>query len=379
MFDSFFVILAVAVLFYGLLPVVAALSLRFSWRRFRLRIESLARAPILGYAAVAGLPAAGSGGRRHRLYGRLEAIEGSDRLWLRGAGVTALVDLSASPLYILSADEATPPWSPESAGSVERMDWKSVHFLSEGTKLFVGGAVRAERGLPVFTEAPGEPLVAILYDGPESELVLRLVAGGRRRNEYWNAFTPAALAMGVGLSSVLLFLSSRAGVLPSVRALSFLVAAAPLLPLLPPGFFLFFAYRRLWRRALSLRMRRDLLRLPLSRFPDAAAAEVPLPNGGLYRRRRLPPGEAPPPGFASLPPGPGAAPGAESGWTLFEPTEGEDPAAERVATPGDPEELARRCSSRAWVGIVGAALALALALALNYSLAFVAWRLLAGR
>lgn len=378
MFDSFIVILAVAVVFYGLLPVVAALSLRFTWRRFRLRVEALAGAPILSYAAVAGLPSAGSAGRLHRLYGRLEAIEGSNRLWLRGAGITALVDLSASPLYILSSDEAAAPWSPESAGTVERMDWSAVHFLSEGTKLFVGGLVRAERGLAVFSEAPGEPLVAILYDGPESELLSRLVAGGRRRNEYWNAFTPAALAMGVGLSSVLLFLSGRAGVLPSVRALSFLVAAAPLLPLLPPGLFLFFAYRRLWRGALSLRMRRDLLRLPLRRFPDAATVEVPLPNGGGYRRRRLAPGEALPPGFAPLLPSLGAEAGRVAGWTLFEPVGGEDPAAERVATVGDPEELARRCESRAWLSIVGAALALALALALNYALAFVAWRLLAG-
>ncbi|MBL8968089.1 MAG: hypothetical protein JNG85_13875, partial [Spirochaetaceae bacterium] len=92
----------------------------------------------------------------------------------------------------------------------------------------------------------------------------------------------------------------------------------------------------------------------------------------------LQPGEALPPGFAPLLPGLGAEAGKAASWTLFEPVGGEDPAAERVATLGDPEELARRCESRAWWSVAGAAMALALALALNYALAFVAWRLLAG-
>jgi hypothetical protein len=49
----------------------------------------------------------------------------------------------------------------------------------------------------------------------------------------------------------------------------------PLIPFLPPGFPLYFAYRRFWKRARLLRAQRDVVRLPLRYFPAKPADSRP--------------------------------------------------------------------------------------------------------
>ncbi|MGO8694895.1 MAG: hypothetical protein ACLQMF_14635 [Rectinemataceae bacterium] len=199
------------------------------------------------------------------MYGKIEAMEEDQRIWVRGDRVSALVDMSRAPLYVLLPGKPHP-------GAVRRYAWKSISTLAAGTSVFVGGGLKVERGKPVFVDSLEKKLIAVTYDGSESDLVRRLVVGGRRPNEYWTALGPVSLAVGMTISSGLLFLLGSYTSFSTIRALSLLIAVIPVLPLLPPGLGLFLIYRRLWRRALAYRTERDLLRF--SETIEAAADQA---------------------------------------------------------------------------------------------------------
>jgi hypothetical protein len=260
-----YVAFAAALLFYLLIPVAGAVRLRNQWKRFRERVVALSLAPALSYGALAraqGESRAEVG--RFRLFGTIEAIEGMDRIWVRGKEVSALVDLSRAPLYVASPGPADAP--AEAAGSIERLRWRSVSSLVEGTRIFVAGLLVIEEGRPVFVDSPEEGLLAVCHDWDEERIVSRLVAGGRAQNEYWNDPTRISLALGLAvISGILLFW--RSATFPTVKALIFLAGALPVLPFAPPGLALFLAYHRLWRRALAFRVSRDLFRLPARAGP----------------------------------------------------------------------------------------------------------------
>ncbi len=367
MFLPVFVALAVAAVFYLLVPLVGAFMLRAQWRRFRLRLAEVSLAPTLRYRDLAAALAAGDRVvGRFRLYGRVEALEGSDRVWLRGEGVSALVDFARAPLYVLSPEEEGP-------GSLSRVPWRSVTSLAEGTTLFAGGLLVLEGGKPVFVEEPGEALVAASYDCPDAALGRRLVEGARAENEYWTPLTRLSLSLGLAVTSLLLVLVTGRTTLATVRAMSFLLGGAPVLPLLPPGLFLFLLYHGLWRRALALRASRDAYRMPLTYFPEGLErGPAALPDGGRYVARRLEPGEAPPEGALQL-----EALGNEDRWGspwIFRAEDSRDPAAATIVAPGDPERLAAAASRAATFAALGSGLAMALALVMNYALGILLWQ-----
>jgi hypothetical protein len=373
-----YIALAVAFVFYGLLPLVGAYFSRGQWRRFRERLVALSLAPRLKLGPWLG--EAGQGGRqlpgRYRLYGAMEAIEGEDRMWVRSEGLTAIVDLGHAFFHIL-ADEGSGGENDGSYAIVERLPWKKVRVFPEGAKVFVGGAVVVEGGKPLFVEAPGEPLIVVSYEGHESSLLSRLVAGGRRRNEYWNALSRVSIALGIGIMGVYLSLASGGEYFPTVIFLALLVALAPVLTLLPPGLPFFFLYLRFWKKGLSSRTMRDLLRLPLrffrsetTRLPDGSM-EALLPDGGTYTMRRMEgePGE----GFAVLVAGPRQA---TENWVVFGPEGTDDPAARRIAVAGDPESLAVLMDRKGKVSTMVAGLSLVAGIFVTIITAFVLWRLI---
>ena len=343
--------------------------LRAQWRRFRARFAELKRAPILRYRDVAA--AAGAGDivvGRFRLYGRVEALEGSDRVWLRGQGVTALVDLRDSPLYALTDVEDGSP------AGVVRLSWKTVPALAAGTSMLAAGFLVLEEGKPVFIDAPGESLIALSYDCEDEALVSAIVSGSRAANEYWTPLSQVSLAIGVAVESVLLvFLAGRTP-FSTVRAMSFLVGVSPVLLFAPPGLFFFLLYRSLWRRALSLRVQRDLLRMPLDYFPeiDPGGAEIALSDGGRYIARALAKGESAPAGALALEASKGASRASES-W-LFYAEGSSDPALETILSPGDPAALASAASRNATFYAMSAGIAVALGLVINFAFGIVAWQ-----
>jgi hypothetical protein len=306
---------AAALFFYLLVPIAGAFVLRGQWRRFRARVAALEALPYLRYRDLAeaereGRPRVGE----FRLQGTVEAIEGVDKVWVRGKEVSALVDLSRAPLYVLRPGPAD---AQAEAGSVERLRWRSVSSLVEGTSILVAGILALESGRPTFIDDPELPLVAVCHDGNEGRLVSRLIEGGRAPNEYWNHLTRVSMALGlVAISGTLLLL--RTSIFSTLLALMFLAGLSPVLPFAPPGLALFFLYHRFWRRALASRVARDLLRLRLS-----------------------------------------GSEGAE---------------AEASADEGDPEERARGAEREAFLYAAAAGLALGLAVIVNFALAFLIWR-----
>jgi hypothetical protein len=353
---------ATAIVFYILIPIFEAFVLRGQWRRFRARVVVLGNAPFLRYRDLAE---AGRENRtqvgRFRLRGTIEAIEGADKVWVRGKDVSALVDLYRAPLYVLSpcSDE-----SPSEAGSVERLRWSSVSSLVEGTNIFVAGALVIRDGLPVFVDSPDEALITVCHDGGTNRLLSRLVAGGRAPNEYWNYLTLISMALGLAAISVILLLM-RTTTFSTLRALVFLAGLSPVLPFAPPGLALFLSYNRLWRRALASRTTRDLLRLPL-RYSEDGAAET-------YRRRTLSRGEHAPDDATRICLSWNDK-GGNRARILFYPVNSEDPLAETFVIEGDPEAQARKAERGAFFYAAASGCSLGLAVVINFALAFLLWR-----
>jgi hypothetical protein len=367
--------LAVAIVFYLLIPVVGAFGVRAQWRRFRKLVTELSLVPLFTYSDLA---AAEKDGRTslglHRLYGRVEAIDRQHRIWVRGESVSALIDLSRAPLYVLSTAQ-------ENVGSsVERLAWRSVPSLAEGTMIFAAGMIAIEDGKPIFVDEGEEPLLVVCHDNEEGSLISSLIAAGRRANEYWNTLGRFSLALGLVLSSGFLVLMSRSIFFSAVRTLTFLAAIIPILPLAPPGLFLFLLYRRFWRQALLLRTTRDLIRLPLRYFTAREGTETDcaaLAGGGYYVRRSVMSNENLPAGVIPI-----ALPSSEDGEqdtrrssiVLFEALDSSDPAVERIAVSGDPERVAEVAGRRAGFFAVLAGSCFGASVVLNYILAFLLWR-----
>jgi hypothetical protein len=332
----------------------------------------LGRSPLLHLGEWIRGPSESSLPSSYRFLGEVEAIEGRDRLWVRGAELTAIVEMGRGGLYLL-ADGGGSSGLRGGGGLVERIPWKRIHVLPEGGRLFVGGAVRIEDGKPVFHDSPGQPLLVVSYEGPDSSLLPRLISGGRRSNEYWNPLSRASFALGIGIEAILLAAALGSSWLPTILLLAFLVSLTPLLGFLPPGLAFFFLYLRLWRMGLESRIMRDLCLLPLRFFSgreelagDGSRA-VPLPEGGAYVRSWT---EGPLPEGIEVLEGEG-----ETGWTLFTPELSSDYAVRRIAIAGIPEVRARDYSRRALLATLGSGLALFLALGSNMAVAVYLWRL----
>lgn len=258
----------VAILFYVLVPVLGAFHTHRRWRIFRSRLVALSGAAELNELVSVGGASSGGEALTVRFTGDIEGIEGSGRIWLRGEGATAVVDLGKASFHVL-ADEGGGQRALGRNSFVESLPWQRVRMVPEGTKLYAGGLLRFEGGTPVIYGTAKEPLIALSWTGDEKSLLERAIAGGRKENEYWSPLSRASVGVGIGLQAILLLLIWPFA-FPSVRYLTFLVGFSPILCLLPPGLPFFFLYVRFWRLALLARIERDALALP-SPFPTDAS------------------------------------------------------------------------------------------------------------
>jgi len=348
--------LATALLFFAVIPGIGAFDVRRQWRVFRRRLEQTSLYPFLRYADLAGA----EGARGVRVFGELEAIQGRNRIWINTGDFTVEADLAGVRTYLLpSVSQARPGLEalPDEEPAVA--PWSRVFSLPSGLRLFVGGTLYQEKGRGVFRSGPREPLLVVFYDGERESILRRAIWGGRKKNEYWNQFTPAALLTGFFCLALLSFVSLRApqAGLPAMLALT--LALAPAAPFLPPGVALYYLYRFFWKKARRLRAERDLLRLPLRYFPSASGGErVRLPTGEYYLMSRdpaLPVHGEPELRRCSLLGEPGAEnPPGEWLFGAVQEHDGRqavgvprDPMAELVRVPGDPAVLAARCNRTA--------------------------------
>jgi hypothetical protein len=410
MVGTILLIFAIAFLFYVALPAVGAFFARGRWRRFRATVTTVSRYPTAGPGVVGASRTEPLG--HYRFFGTLEAIQGEDRIWLTNGRFSVAADLRNVRVYLIPEMErsesfslSNPGAAPSALGSVP---WSRIFSLPEGTPVFVGGQMFSEEGRAVFRDRGGTRLLVVIHDCPRETVVLHAISGGRQRNEYINPVTLPSVA--VGSLSLVLLAFTLLGIPERFAALLALTAGlAPLSPFFPPGFPLYFAYRNAWKKARLLRVQRDVIRLPLRWFPpwDSRKRRATLlPDMEPYLMVRGTPDPARPECIVSsgmrleLPPGitrvqvelPGGArrrlaraggrPGEEAGDELVafcayaEDGEGlklrrpEDPMADHVLLPGDPELLARESERAARVSALISAAFIGLDVLVNLPLVF---------
>lgn len=351
-------IVTIVVTFYLLIPGIGAFAVRARWRSFRRRMIEASLRPTAGYVQLR-VDEQGSGYLGvYRCFATLEAIQGDDTLWIRDGRVSFAVSVADVPVYMLPSSLVRPATAadglalPDEAPSV--VPWAKVGSLPEGTRMFVCGPLYVSKSKAVFRSDGAARLTVVIYDGPEQTVLQRSIWSGRQRNEYWNPLTPVSLAGG---SLSLIILASVYIASPWLRSAAIVAVLGSMIPVLslgPPGVLLFFLYRRLWQRARFLRAERDLVRLP-SRFRYDGDGRAQLPDGERYVRCAVAPDERPrlmqrgaqyrSAGVVKHPPPELICFGALSDDE--QPGRPQDPLAEFVLVPGDPERIAHTCQRKA--------------------------------
>ncbi|RKX78612.1 MAG: hypothetical protein DRP87_05745 [Spirochaetes bacterium] len=288
-------ILVLAFTFYVLIPGIGAFYVRSQWRRFRKNIISASLSPIVRYNVVREGTEGYLGD--FRCTGSLEAIQ-ENLIWIHSENISISVDLFKAFVYILPSFSFA-----EKEGKVElneetlpdemprKVSWNRIFSLPEGTKMFVYGPLFLERGRAIFKMCNRKVVTVVIYDGGEDTILRRSIWGGRQINEYWNQFTPGSIAAGALSLFIVAYMLLKSPMLRIQALISLSLSGLPLSIFLPPGVFLFFLYRSLWRKARFFRAERDLLKLPVRYFkdisdnPDYLSAVIP--TGEPYIMKRL--------------------------------------------------------------------------------------------
>ena len=360
------IVLGIAVFFYLFIPGAGAFRTRSGWRLFRKRIIAASLFPFVTYRDLHG--AAGGCLGRFRFIGSLQAISGEHVVWLGDGRLTVSVDLSDTMVHLLPSEEkdgerGNVNW-PLPDETVRSVRWEALSSLSEGTRFFIAGPLHGENGRPVFRSTEDTPLVVVISDRGDRELLPVSIWTGRQRNEYWNRFTPASITAGFLLHLILSYSYLREPIHRIPAILSLTSSLAPVALFLPPGVFLFSLYRWLWKEGRVSRGERDIVLLPFRYFDSQdlggqSYAGI-LPDGSVYRAASFPSKEEALNAVAegervSIAEITSAKTGTEAkSWFLFgERTEEglfrspKDPMAGLVLFPGNPAELSRMCAARA--------------------------------
>lgn len=344
----------VFLLFYVILPLFGAFMVRRKWRFFRKQVVAASLSREVSYSnpdrTSSGLIGC------YNFTGELQAIQNDSSIWLNNGKITVRAEMKGVKLYLLPTSQAI-----ENEDRIEenkamlpqdmpkRIGWESVYSLTQGTGILLFGQIFMENGTPVFRQSEQNPLLVIIYDGKKESILRRSIWSGRQLNEYWNSITPFSLLAGSFSLFVLAYIKFMRPESGGTAILLVVMSLFPLVPFLPPGLFLYFVFRRLWRSGRYLRGERDLLRLPL-RFSiyenceSCSEALVKYPDAGLrscgiineqellftpcrvYIREKNSPEGSPEHVF------------------------------EHLIIPGDPDTLAKKCRSRArWMEILAAA------------------------
>ncbi|MDR1411238.1 MAG: hypothetical protein LBI91_03420 [Spirochaetaceae bacterium] len=295
-------ILAFAAFWYGIVPIIGAFLVRRTWRYFRQRFEELRLRPLLDYSSYRH-----GGEGEYRFIGGFESVTDGHTLWIKGAELTVPVALTGAQTYVLpmppdsdsgGTAAGLPPGgkgaSPRSpAGKAvhesfdpgkeapQRIKWGQLTSLTEGARVFVGGALVLTNDRLAFASTKEKPLMVIFYDGPDRSLTVRTIRAGRQGNEYWNSLTPYAFALGAFSQLIMVLVYMQRPVFQLSVIAAFAAMLLPLFPLIPPGLVFTVVYRNLWWRGRVYRAYRDMVRLPLRYFSGGGLQGV-LPGGEEY-------------------------------------------------------------------------------------------------
>ena len=317
-----------AFLFYLLIPSIVAFLVSRRWHKFRRNLIASSYLPVY--------PAEKHGGGSYRFFGKLDAIEGKDVIWLNAGNRQLRVNLKLCPLYIL-------PGKTVVGGKKEKLPqftrWKNLSTLPEGMSFFVAGYLNTESQVPVFESHQDEPLLVVMHDNEPDRFLSQALKTGRQRNAYWNGVSPFSFLLGAFIELLLQILAIQSGNINQVLLL-FPLALFPGIILSPPGIFFYFRYRYYWQLGYRYLAEADLLRLPL-RYPENR-----LPDGDSYRGRRVE--KIPELSLADKFQVRRAMAEVEGGpmW-CYAPEKSSDPFAEHIYINGDPQVLAEKSGRRA--------------------------------
>jgi hypothetical protein len=273
------VIIGIAFLFYGIIPVIGAFWIRRRWQEFRRRFDNLRLSSLLNYKLYQEPQ---SRGKEFRFIGGLESITDDQTLWVRNADITIPVDLSSAHIYLLpKAEDEMMKSSTAKNSSPERIRFDRLSSLNEGAKVYIGGILDTKNDRLTFLSAKEHPLLIIFYDGSRRNLSTRIIRAGRKRNEYWNGLTPYSLAFGAFLELLYAFNFLERPAFQVTMITAFIAMFGPLFHLVPPGIIFTNLYTRFWRQARMFRSYRDMFRLPLKYLPRGTTQAL-LPDGEKY-------------------------------------------------------------------------------------------------
>ena len=262
----------VAFVFYVIIPLAGAFSVRYRWRCFRRQIQQTTILKEVSYSEPERNESGAAG--EYSFTGELQAIQEDSTIWVNNGKTSVRAEMKGLKLYLLPTNRFM-----ENEGQVEenkallpqdmpkRISWERVYSLTQGTGIMLSGTVFVENGTPVFRNSEEQPLLAIIFDGKKESILRRSIWSGRQLNEYWNTLTPWALITGSFFLFVLAYISLRSGVSNSVELLLIIMSIIPVILFLPPGVILYVLYRRLWRNGRYLRGERDLMKV-LTDYPE---------------------------------------------------------------------------------------------------------------
>ncbi len=281
-----FIIILIALFFYGLIPLIGAFSVRNRWRRFRSQLMTASLSPSLSYGVVHGNQVSGT----YRIFGSLQAVQDENIIWLADETVSVSIDLAGVPVYILpsvSKGESMVNTGEYPDESPKRTYWNRIFSLPEKTHIFVSGNLVYKDGRSRFINTKNNPLMVIIYDCEDSEFYSHAILSGRQRNEYWNSLTPGSLTIGSFSLFIYFYLLIQMPYMQFTAVTAITFSLVPVMPFLPPGLIFYYIYRHLWKSARILRAERDLIRLPVNFFSSQGGlfpgSSVILSNGGKYQ------------------------------------------------------------------------------------------------
>ncbi|AEJ18706.1 hypothetical protein Spica_0546 [Gracilinema caldarium DSM 7334] len=190
----------------------------------------------------------------YRCIGSIEAVNDKGFLWVRNEDVTVAVSMNWAQIFLV------PPEGSQD-GFLQRLQWTRFPLVFEDSKVYILGPYCTNLEGSYFCSTKDEPLIVLLFDGDEQDVIFRVMKAARQPNEYWNSITSYSLALGM-LSQLLITMcySGR----PALRffvLVALTAAFIPILPLLPPGVLFTSIYRRWWRKARQYRSNRDIYEL----------------------------------------------------------------------------------------------------------------------
>jgi hypothetical protein len=245
--------------------MAGAMVKRRRWYTFRRHFDELRLSPILDYSGYWKTAKERQEPVSFRFLGSLESVTDDKTLWMHGKDLSISVSLKNAVTYLL------PAYKGDSAREMPDIDeeapvkirWGRVSMLTEGAKVFVGGALVYQEKRWQFASTKKNPLIVFFYDGPDRLFTTRVIQSCRQQWAYWNAITPYSLIIGA-LCLILLAFSflHRPAFRPAV-IFSFVSLFIPLYPIIPPGLLFTVFCRRLAWKSRMYKAYSDLARLSL--------------------------------------------------------------------------------------------------------------------